>query len=71
MSVRPPLDPGLPYEEEFRRRRAELWTPTGAPDWQRLRREAAAWLVGWKEAGEDLTERTEQRIARDEARLRC
>jgi hypothetical protein len=66
---RPPLRADLAYEEEFALRRAELWTPAGAPDWQQRRRDAAAWLVAYKEAAEDLTERTEQRIARDELRL--
>ena len=69
MNPRPPLREDLPYEEEFALRRAELWTPAGAPGWQRRRRDAAAWLVAWKEAGEELIERTDQRIARDEARL--
>lgn len=69
MNDRPPLCADLPYEQEIAQRRAELWTPAGAPDWQQRRRDAAAWLVAWKEAGEDLIDRTHQRIARDEARL--
>lgn len=70
MTERPPLRTDMPYEDEFALHRAEFWTPAGAPRWQQRRRDAAAWLVAYKEAGEELTERTEERIARDELRLK-
>jgi hypothetical protein len=70
MSARPPLRADMPYEEEFALHRAELWTPAGARNWQQRRRSAAAWLVAYKEAGEELTQRTEDRIVRDELRLK-
>ncbi len=66
---RPPLRGDMPYEDEFALHRAELWTPAGAPGWQERRRAAAAWLVAYKEASDDLVQRTEARILRDEQRL--
>lgn len=59
----------LPYEEEFSLARAELWAAAGEAGWQERRRKAAAWLVARKEATDELIERTEARIARDEQRL--
>jgi len=49
--------------------RAELWTPVGAPLWRERRREAAERLIAWHEADDELKDRTEERIARDIARL--
>ena len=69
MTQRPPLQPGIPYEDEMRRQRSELWTPAAAPRWRERRRAAVEWLVAWREADESLRERTEARIRRDELRL--